>query len=112
MIKLTNKASEELKKIVASKEAEPIGTIYLRIGCHGGGCSGYAYDFDVIGQEDISEKDSVFEQEGIKIACDPKSLIFLDGTIVDFKDELMERGFIFSNPNATGCCGCNKSFSC
>ena len=112
MIKLTDKASKELKNIVASKQAEPIDTIYLRIGCHGGGCAGFEYDFNVIGQEDISENDAIFEQEGIKIACDPKSLIFLDGTEVDFKDELMGRGFIFNNPSATGCCGCSKSFSC
>jgi len=112
MIKLTDKAAIELKHIVASKGSDPIETIIIRIGAVGGGCSGLMYDFNVIDQENISTTDTVFEQEGIKIACDAKSLLFLDGTVVDFKDELMERGFIFNNPNASSCCGCQKSFTC
>ena len=112
MIKLTNKASKELKNIIASQSTDPVETIVIRVGVKAGGCNGFSYDFNVIDPENISENDLVFEQEGIKIACDPKSHIYLDGAEVDFKDELMERGFIFNNPNATGCCNCNKSFSC
>jgi iron-sulfur cluster assembly accessory protein len=55
--------------------------------------------------------DEVFEQHGIRVVCDPKSLLYLNGTTVDFKDELMGRGFVFNNPNATSTCGCGSSFS-
>ena len=57
------------------------------------------------------ETDELFDQHGIKIICDPKSLLYLNGTTIDFKDEIMGRGFVFQNPNATTSCGCGSSFS-
>ncbi|GIW73856.1 MAG: hypothetical protein KatS3mg103_0378 [Phycisphaerales bacterium] len=51
------------------------------------------------------------EQHGVRVICDPKSLLYLHGTVVDFKDEIMGRGFVFQNPNATATCGCGSSFS-
>ena len=53
----------------------------------------------------------MFEKHGIKVVCDPKSYLYLNGTTVDFKDEVMGRGFVFNNPNATSSCGCGSSFS-
>ncbi|MCA9304709.1 MAG: iron-sulfur cluster assembly accessory protein, partial [Phycisphaerales bacterium] len=55
--------------------------------------------------------DEVFEQHGVKIIVDPKSMLYLSGVTVDFKDEIMGRGFVFNNPNATSSCGCGSSFS-
>jgi iron-sulfur cluster assembly protein len=63
----------------------------------------------------LSEKagnhDHQFESHGVRLLCDPKSYLYLNGTTVDFRDELMGRGFVFNNPNATGSCGCGASFS-
>ncbi|UCD28857.1 MAG: iron-sulfur cluster assembly accessory protein, partial [Planctomycetota bacterium] len=75
----------------------------------GGGCSGFTYSLDLTGTK--GENDEEFEEYGIKMICDPKSYLYLNDTTVDFKDELMERGFVFDNPNATGTCGCGSSFS-
>ena len=83
--------------------------VRLRVGVKGGGCSGFSYVLDLTETE--KETDEVFEQHGIKVVCDPKSLLYLNGTTVDFKDELMGRGFVFNNPNASTTCGCGSSFS-
>ena len=81
----------------------------LRVGIKGGGCSGFSYILDLT--ETRKETDEAFEQHGITIICDPKSLLYLNGTTVDFKDEIMGRGFVFQNPNATTTCGCGSSFA-
>ena len=65
----------------------------------------------LLGIERSLEHDEVFTQHGITIVCDPKSLLYLNGTTIDFKDEIMGRGFVFQNPNATNTCGCGSSFS-
>lgn len=106
-LELTERAAQEIKTII-SQQNLPEGT-FLRMGIKGGGCSGFSYDLDLSNQK--SELDEEFESQGIKIICDPKSYLYLNGTTIDFKDELMGRGFVFNNPNATGCCGCGKSFS-
>ena len=59
----------------------------------------------------VSESDEQWDVHGIKVICDPKSNIYLDGVAVDFKDEIMGRGFVFNNPNASHTCGCGSSFS-
>jgi iron-sulfur cluster assembly protein len=93
----------------ATKNGSEPAKMYLRVGVKGGGCSGFSYTLDLT--ETISEQDETFNQHGIEVVCDPKSLLYLEGTQVDFKDELMGRGFVFSNPNATSSCGCGSSFS-
>jgi iron-sulfur cluster assembly protein len=75
----------------------------------GGGCSGFSYILDLT--ETKKDTDEVFEQHGVRIICDPKSLLYLAGVTVDFKDEIMGRGFVFQNPNASSTCGCGSSFS-
>lgn len=108
MVMLTERAAKEVKTILEQQEMNPDAT-YLRVGVKGGGCSGFSYLLDLT--ETQKETDEVFEQHGIKLIVDPKSLLYLNGTVIDFRDEIMGRGFVFQNPNATTTCGCGSSFA-
>jgi len=107
-IQLTEKAAREIKSIIEQQDLDP-ETIRLRVGVKGGGCSGFSYVLDLT--ENQRETDEEWEQHGIRMVCDPKSLLYLEGTEVDFRDEIMGRGFVFNNPNATSQCGCGSSFA-
>ncbi|MEM9166079.1 MAG: iron-sulfur cluster assembly accessory protein [Planctomycetota bacterium] len=105
---ITETAAREINTIIEQQELDR-DKVALRVGVKGGGCSGFTYVLDLT--ETTKETDEVFEQHGIRVVCDPKSLLYLNGTTVDFKDELMGRGFVFQNPNATSSCGCGSSFA-
>ncbi len=105
---LTPLAAKEIGRIIAEQELDA-DKVRLRVGVKGGGCSGFSYILDLT--ETQKDSDELFEQHGIKIIVDPKSLLYLGGTTVDFKDEIMGRGFVFNNPNANTSCGCGSSFS-
>ena len=105
---LTELAAKEVNTIVEQQGLDK-DKVRLRVGVKGGGCSGFSYLLDLT--ETQKDSDEVFEQHGIKLIVDPKSLLYLGGTTVDFKDELMGRGFVFNNPNATSSCGCGSSFA-
>ncbi len=107
MITISDKAKIELKTL-RSKEGHP-ENYNLRVSVKGGGCSGLMYDlgFDA----EIGERDDVYEDNGLKIVVDKKSLLYLIGTTLDFSDGLNGKGFQFVNPNATRTCGCGESFS-
>lgn len=107
-VQLSETAAREVKSIIDREKLDESDT-FLRVGVKGGGCSGFTYLLDLT--EQINENDEQFEQHGIQMVCDPKSFLYLDGTEIDFKDELMGRGFVFRNPNATSTCGCGSSFS-
>jgi iron-sulfur cluster assembly protein len=111
-ILLTEKAASEIKKIVL-EQGLPEDQTRLRVGVKGGGCSGFSYMLDLtdISESPIGESDEELESNGVKILCDMKSLLYLSGTEIDFKDEVMGKGFVFKNPNATSSCGCGSSFS-
>jgi iron-sulfur cluster assembly protein len=81
----------------------------LRLGVLGGGCSGLSYQFKY--EVKPRERDNVFDFDGIKVFVDPKSLIYLRGLTLDYKESLMQSGFVFENPNATKSCGCGTSFA-
>jgi iron-sulfur cluster assembly protein len=107
MIAITERAAEEVRRIISEQQL-PDGT-GLRVGVKGGGCSGFSY---TLGFDDtVSETDQVNDIEGIRVICDPKSFLYLNGTQIDFEDNLMGRGFKFGNPNASKSCGCGESFS-
>jgi len=107
VITLTERAVKEVRRIFEDQTL-PENTV-LRVGVKGGGCSGFSYS---LGFDDhLSDVDQVFETEGIKIACDDKSFLYLNGVQVDFEESLMGRGFKFGNPNASKTCGCGESFS-
>lgn len=84
-------------------------TDYIRVGVKSGGCSGLSYElnFDKV----LGENDKVFEDNGIKIAVDKKSFLYLAGTVLEFSGGLNGKGFVFNNPNAQRTCGCGESFS-
>jgi iron-sulfur cluster assembly protein len=107
-IELTERAAQEVKTVISQQKLNPEQT-FLRVGVKGGGCSGFSYTLDLADQK--AANDEEWEIHGIKVICDPKSNIYLNGVTVDFRDELMGRGFTFHNPNATNTCGCGSSFS-
>lgn len=82
---------------------------FVRVGVQGGGCSGLSYkmDFDT----DLKPEDQVFEDKGVKIVVDKKSLLYLIGTELDYSGGLNGKGFAFNNPNASRTCGCGESFA-
>lgn len=110
-VKLTEKAVSELKAIMQKEvEAENMSPeAGVRVQVVGGGCSGFVYRMQFV--EDFTEHDRVFEDNGVKVVVDQKSLLYLTDTEIDFHDGLMGRGFVFNNPNATGTCGCGSSFT-
>jgi len=106
MITLTEKAAEEVKRLLRLEKKEEWA---LRVGVVGGGCSGlnYTLAFD----EQPKDKDTVVEQNGVKILVDPKSFLFLTGLTLDYSSDLLNGGFRFENPNAKRTCSCGTSFS-
>ena len=106
-ITLTEKAAEKIKGVF--KRDDMPEEAHLRVGVKGGGCSGFNYLLDVT--EKPADDDEVFESNGVRVVCDPKSYLYLNGTEVDFEDELLKGGFVFHNPNAKRNCGCGASFS-
>lgn len=104
-IEVTPKAVQKIREAFAKQGV--IGG--LRLGVLGGGCSGLSYQFKF----DVKPRptDKVFEFEDVKIFIDPKSLVFLDGMTLDYKESLMQSGFDFINPHAKKNCGCGTSFS-
>ena len=105
-IQLTESA---LKHVLALQEKQG-KDLYLRVGVRQGGCSGMSYMMDFEEPSKVRENDEVFDYEGFKIVCDPKSLLYLYGLVLDYSDALIGGGFQFTNPNASQSCGCGKSF--
>ena len=103
MITLTKFAANKIKTLLTEKEETGI-----RAAVQGGGCSGFTYQLKFDNQD---EKDKVIESHGVNIYIDPKSYLYLMGTMIDFVDELNQSGFKFINPNAKRTCGCGESFS-
>ena len=107
MITLTERAAQEARRIIAEQNL-PEGTA-LRVGVKGGGCSGFSYTLGF--DDNVGEMDQTNVIEDVTVICDPKSFLYLNGTQIDFEDNLMGRGFKFGNPNASNSCGCGESFS-
>lgn len=105
-IQLTESA---LKHVLALRERQG-KDLYLRVGVRQGGCSGMSYMMDFEEPNSLRENDQVFDYEGFKIICDPKSMLYLYGLVLDYTDALIGGGFQFTNPNANQSCGCGKSF--
>jgi iron-sulfur cluster assembly protein len=106
MILVTDKAKDRIQHLL-TEEGRPQANV--RVSVKGGGCSGLMYNLSF--DENIQQADQVFEDKGIKILVDKKSLLYLLGTTLDFSDGLNGKGFQFINPNATRTCGCGESFA-
>ena len=106
-VTITERAAKEVLKVI---EDQGFDNAVVRIGSKGGGCAGLSYvlDFDKNG---ATEFDLAYEQHGVNLVIDKKSSFFMMGTELDFNDGLLDRGFVFNNPEATGSCGCGTSFS-
>ena len=104
-ITLTEVAAERVQSFLGNR-GKGVG---LRLGIKTHGCSGMAYVMEFA--DEVEEHDSVFESNGVKLIVDPKSLVYLDGTEMDFTKEGLNEGFKFSNPNESGSCGCGESFT-
>jgi iron-sulfur cluster assembly protein len=107
MISVTDKAKDRISTLL-TEEGRTINH-NIRVSVKGGGCSGLMYDLDF--DDKINPADQVFEDKGVKILVDKKSLLYLLGTTLDFSDGLNGKGFQFINPNASRTCGCGESFS-
>lgn len=107
MITVSEKAKD---KIIELRQKEGYTDNHnIRVSVKGGGCSGLMYDLDF--DSNFTPTDQTFEDKGIKILVDKKSLLYLIGTTLDFSDGLNGKGFQFINPNASRTCGCGESFS-
>ena len=103
-IGMTDQAAQKIQALVAEKGIPGGG---LRVKVVGGGCSGLTYKMDL---DQVRDGDKVFEHAGAKLVVDRKSFLYLNGTILDYKDELMSSGFNLQNPNVKRTCGCGSSF--
>ncbi len=104
-IMLTETAAARVKEFLANR-GKGIG---LRLGVRTTGCSGMAYVLEFA--DEVEPEDKVFESKGVKVVVDPKSLLYLDGTELDYGKEGLNEGFKFNNPNVKDTCGCGESFS-
>ena len=104
-ITLTESAADRVKTFLA-KRGKGIG---LRLGVKTSGCSGLSYMLEFV--DALNEDDQVFEQHAVKVIVDTKSLVYLDGTQLDFTKEGLNEGFKFANPNVKDECGCGESFN-
>ncbi len=104
-ISLTDKAADRVKSFLQSR-GKGVG---VRLGVKTTGCSGMAYVIEFA--DAIDEGDEVFEDKGVKVLIDAKSLVYLDGTELDFAKEGLNEGFKFNNPNEKDRCGCGESFN-
>lgn len=105
-ITLTDAAAERAQALL-SKASQPV--LGLRLGIKSKGCSGLSYDLTYA--EEQKPQDDVIEDKGIRIFLEPSAALFLLGTEIDYKEDKLQSGFVFNNPNEMGRCGCGESFS-
>jgi len=108
MIHVTERAAQKIQELLR-KDGVPDTSGGLRVGVQGGGCSGLSYAMRLDTQ--ARDRDKVFEENGARVFVDPKSLLYLDNTTLDYEETLMRQGFVFQNPQASHSCGCGSSFT-
>ncbi len=106
VMRLTEGAAERIKDIL-SKSEKPIAGV--RVGVKNGGCAGMSYTMEYANA--ANAHDEIVEDKGVKLLIDPKAVLFLLGTEMDFKIDKLSSGFVFNNPNQTSACGCGESVS-
>jgi len=99
------------KAVDAAREALEEGEDGIRVGVVGGGCSGYSYALDFAKETEIDDDDIFIQLDGLKVWIDQHSASLLMGTVIDYVETMMSKGFVFNNPNAKTTCGCGSSFS-
>lgn len=110
MVNLTDRALEEILLIAAQHDKK--SPVFLRLGLHGGGCSGFQYTLDFTDEECVTESDERFEHGSdggsVTLVVDSRNVSYLDGTTIDCKGDMTHPGFSFDNPNSLGCHGCGQ----
>ena len=104
VMRLTDAAAKRIKEVMARADKPVAG---VRVGVKNGGCAGMEYTMEYA--EAVSPADEVIEDKGVKIMIDPKAVLFLLGTEMDYKTDKLSAQFIFNNPNQTSACGCGES---
>jgi iron-sulfur cluster assembly protein len=104
VIRLTEAAADRIKYVMANAASPVVG---VRVGVKNGGCAGMAYTMEYA--EKVAPADEVVEDKGVRVLIDPKALLFLLGTEMDYKTEKLSAQFVFNNPNQTSACGCGES---
>jgi iron-sulfur cluster assembly protein len=104
VMRLTDAAATRIKQVMAQAGAPVAG---VRVGVKNGGCAGMEYTMEYASA--VNPTDEVVEDKGVKLLIDPKAVLFLLGTEMDFKSEKLSAQFVFNNPNQTGACGCGES---
>ena len=104
VMRLSEAAATRIKELMAKSDRPIAG---LRVGVKNGGCAGMEYTMEYVDQ--IAPADEVVEDKGVKLLIDPKAVLFLLGTEMDFKTEKLSTQFVFNNPNQTSACGCGES---
>ncbi|MGZ5803678.1 MAG: HesB/IscA family protein [Xanthobacteraceae bacterium] len=104
--RLTEVAASQIKSILARTDKPVAG---VRVGVKNGGCAGMSYTMEYA--SDVNPRDEVVEDKGVKLLIDPKAVLFLLGTEMDYKVDKLTSGFVFNNPNQTAACGCGESVS-
>jgi iron-sulfur cluster assembly protein len=104
-ITMTPAAADHVRRFLANR-GKGVG---LRLGVRTSGCSGMGYVLEFV--DELESNDQVFEDQGVKVVVDPKSLLYLDGTELDYRKEGLNEGFKFNNPNVKDFCGCGESFN-
>ncbi len=105
-VTITDRAAEHIHALLAKREKPSVG---IKVGIRTRGCSGLSYTIEYA--DEVGQYDEVIEDKGVRVLIDPKAVMFLIGTEMDFKDEKFKSGFVFNNPNAKGSCGCGESFN-
>ena len=108
MIKVSTSAKEQLARLM-SEEGKSLEHTYISVGVESGGCSGLSYKMDFV--DAVPEGAEVCEDNGVRVAVEKKSLLYLIGTTLEYSGGLNGKGFNFNNPNATRTCGCGESFA-
>jgi len=108
MIKVSDTAKKKVVELMTDDGFDAT-TDFVRVGVKSGGCSGLSYDLTF--DKNTEENDKIFEENGVKIAVDKKSFLYLVGTTLEYSGGLNGKGFVFNNPNANRTCGCGESFS-
>ncbi len=106
MLTLTDAAADQVRKLIDDSETTVIG---LRVGVSSKGCSGLSYVFEYAEEKKSLEEE--VESKGVKIFIDPMAIMFIMGSEMDYKQDRLQSGFVFNNPNAKNVCGCGESFS-
>jgi len=104
VMRLTEAAASRVQELSSRADSEIVG---LRVGIKNGGCAGQSYTVEYA--HEVRPTDEVVEDKGVKILVDPKAVLFLLGTEMDYKADKMQAQFVFNNPNQTGACGCGES---